>query len=280
MNDPLHDTDLLNSILEHGDYQHLRVERRGFAAVVTLARPEVRNAFNARLIAELHAIFRTLDQADDVRAVVLAGDGPIFSAGADLHWMRASLDFSHDENVNDALAMADMFRAIDNCRHPVIGRIQGAALGGGAGLTAVCDIAIAAEGTSFGFTEARLGIAPAVISPFAVRKIGVSWARALFVTAERFDAQQALALGLVHQVVPAAQLDDAVTATLRDIGASGPAGVRASKLLAKTVLSLPDVEAREMTAATIAGLRVDVEAQEGIRAFLEKRRASWVRDDV
>jgi methylglutaconyl-CoA hydratase len=173
-----------------------------------------------------------------------------------------------------------MFRAIDNCRHPVIGRLHGAALGGGSGLTSVCDIAIAAEGTTFGFTEARLGIAPAVIAPFTVRKIGVSWARALFVTAERFDAQKALQIGLVHAVVPAEQLDDAVTARLRDIGRGGPAGMRAAKLMAKTVLKLPDDEAREMTAATIAGLRVDQEAQEGIRAFLEKRRAEWVRDDV
>lgn len=278
--DSLNNDALLNEILDSEEYQHLRVIRRGFAAVVTLARPEVHNAFNARLIAELHAVFQKLDQDEDVRAVVLEGEGPSFCAGADLNWMRESLAFSHDENVNDALRMADMFRAIDNCRHPVIGRIHGAALGGGSGLTSACDIAIAAEGTVFGFTEARLGIAPAVIAPFAMRKIGVSWARALFVTAERFDAQRALQIGLVHAVVPAGQLDEAVTAKLRDIGRSGPAGVRAAKVMATTVLKLPDAEAREMTAATIAGLRVGEEGQEGIRAFLEKRRAGWVRDDV
>jgi methylglutaconyl-CoA hydratase len=278
--DSLNNDAQLNEILEREEYQHLRVTRRGFAAVVTLARPEVHNAFNARLIAELHAVFQKLDQDDDVRAVVLEGEGPSFCAGADLNWMRESLTYRHDENVNDALRMADMFRAIDNCRHPVIGRIHGAALGGGSGLTSVCDIAIAAEGTVFGFTEARLGIAPAVIAPFAMRKIGVSWARALFVTAERFDAPRALQIGLVHAVVPADQLDEAVTTRLRDIGRSGPAGVRAAKVMASTVLKLPDVEAREMTAATIAGLRVSEEGQEGIRAFLEKRRAGWVRDDV
>lgn len=278
--DSLNNDALLNEILDSEEYQNLRVIRRGFAAVVTLARPEVHNAFNARLIAELHAVFQKLDQDEDVRAVVLEGEGPSFCAGADLNWMRESLAFSHDENVNDALRMADMFRAIDNCRHPVIGRIHGAALGGGSGLTSACDIAIAAEGTVFGFTEARLGIAPAVIAPFAMRKIGVSWARALFVTAERFDAQRALQIGLVHAVVPAGQLDEAVTAKLRDIGRSGPAGVRAAKVMATTVLKLPDAEAREMTAATIAGLRVGEEGQEGIRAFLEKRRAGWVRDDV
>ena len=280
MSDPLNDDDLMNAILERDEYQHLRVTRRGFAAVVTLARPEVRNAFNARLIAELRAVFRKLDQTEDLRAVVLEGEGKVFSAGADLRWMRASLDFSHDENVNDALRMADMFRAIDSCRHPVIGRIQGAALGGGVGLAAVCDIAIAAEGTVFGFTEVRMGIAPAVISPFAARKIGRSWARALFTTGERFDAQLALQMGLIHQVVPADQLDAAVTEKLRALGQSTPAGVRASKLLAMTVLDLPDDEAREMTAATIAGLRVGQEGQEGIRAFLEKRPAAWVSDDV
>lgn len=270
----------LSEILSTGEYQHLRVERHGFAAYVTLARPEVHNAFNARLIAELQAAFQQLDGEDDVRAVVLQGDGPNFSAGADLNWMGASLNYSRDENVEDALRMADMFRVIDNCRHPVIGRIHGAALGGGAGLTAVCDIAIAAEGTRFGFTEARLGIAPAVISPFVLRKIGESHARALFLTAERFDAARAQAIGLVHQVISLDQLDDAVRKTLQHIGQSGPAGVRAAKVMARTVLKLSDEEARETTAATIAGLRVGSEGQEGIRAFLEKRRAGWVSDDV
>lgn len=262
------------------NYQHLIVKRRGIAAYVTLHRPEVHNAFNARLIAELHVAFQTLSADDSVRAVVLAGEGKNFSAGADLNWMRASLDLSHDDNVADALRMADMFRTIDGCRHPVIGRIQGAALGGGAGLTAVCDIAIAEEGARFGFTEARLGITPAVISPFVLRKIGQSNARALFVTAERFDAQRALAIGLIHRIAPVGGLDDAVAATLRDIGQSGPAGVRAAKLMARTVPLLTDEEARETTAATIADLRTSAEGQEGIRAFLEKRRAKWVSDDV
>ena len=263
-----------------GSYEFLRVERRGIAAYVTLARPEVHNAFNARLIAELTDVFQRLSDDDTARAVVLAGAGPSFCAGADLNWMRASLDFTHDENVADALRMADMFRAIDTCRHPVIGRIHGASLGGGSGLTAVCDIAIASDDAKFGFTEARLGIAPAVISPFVVRKIGQSAARALFATAERFDAARALAIGLVHRIVPASELDAAVAATLRHIGQSGPAGVRAGKLMARTVSSLSDEEAREMTAATIAGLRVGPEGQEGIRAFLEKRRAGWVSEDV
>jgi methylglutaconyl-CoA hydratase len=260
-------------------YHHLTVERRGIAAWVTLNRPEVHNAFNEALIAELNDAFTRLSAADDIRAVVLQGAGRSFCAGADLNWMRASLDFTHEQNVADALRMADMFRTIDTCRHPVIGRIHGAALGGGAGLTAVCDIAIASEDCRFGFTEARLGIAPAVISPFATRKIGQSHARALFTTAERFDADRALAIGLVHQVAPLPELDDAVQATLRSIGLSGPAGVRAAKRMAMTVLSMPDAEARDLTAQTIAGLRVSEEGQEGIRAFLEKRTASWAQTD-
>jgi len=261
-------------------YQHLRIDRHGIAAYVTLNRPEVHNAFNARLIAELQEAFDRLSNEDEVRAVVLAGAGPSFCAGADLNWMRTSLDFNHEENVADALRMADMFRAIDSCRHPVIGRLHGAALGGGSGLTAVCDIAIAAEGTRFGFTEARLGIAPAVISPFILRKIGETHARALFVTAERFDTARALTIGLIHQVVPPHELDQAVKATLRSIGQSGPAAVRTAKLMARTVPLLAEDEARATTAATIAGLRVTAEGQEGIRAFLEKRSAAWVSDDV
>lgn len=261
-------------------YEHLRVERRGFAAIVTLSRPEVHNAFNARLIADIQAAFERLSAQDDVGAIVLQGEGRSFCAGADLHWMRASLDFTHDENVADALVLSNMLRAINVCRHPVIGRVHGAALGGGSGLAAVCDIVIATEDARFGFTEARLGIAPAVISQFVVPKIGQSHARALFLTAERFGAQHAYDIGLVHQVVVEAALDDAVTDTLRQIGRSGPAGVRAGKLLARTITDLDGVEARETTAATIAGLRVSPEGQEGIKAFLEKRAASWIRDDV
>ena len=263
-----------------GAYQHLRLDRQGAVATVTLARPEVHNAFNARLIEELRAVFEALDADDGLRAVVLAGEGRNFSAGADLHWMRASLGHTHDENVADAMRMAEMLQAIATCRHPVIGRIQGAALGGGAGLTAVCDIAIAAEGVRFGFTEARLGIAPAVISPFVLPKIGQSHARALFITAERFDAAHALAIGLVHRVVPLDELDATVAATLREIAQNGPAAVRASKVVARTVPLLSAEEAREMTVATIASLRVSPEGQEGIRAFLEKRPPPWVRDDA
>jgi methylglutaconyl-CoA hydratase len=266
--------------LDPGDFPHLQIAQRGIAAVVTLNRPEVHNAFNAQMIAELTTVFQSLSSSDQIRAVVLQGTGRNFCAGADLNWMRSSIEFSHDDNVADAVRLSDMFHAINSCRHPVIGRIHGAALAGGTGLTAVCDIAIAAEDARFGFTEARLGIAPAVISQFVVPKIGQSHARALFVTAERFDAARALAIGLVHRVVPTDQLDEAVTATLREIGQNGPAGMRAAKFMALSVATLDAIEARETAAATIAGLRVSAEGQEGIRAFLEKRRAAWVSDDV
>jgi methylglutaconyl-CoA hydratase len=261
-------------------YQHIRVTRRGATAVVMLNRPEVHNAFNAPLIGDLSRAFAELAGDVTVRAVVLGGEGRTFCAGADLHWMRASMDFSREDNHADALKMADMLTAIDECPCPVIARIHGAALGGGAGLAAVCDIVIAAEDARFGFTEARLGIAPAVISPFAVRKIGVSHARSLFVTAERFSAARAQQIGLVHQVVPAEQLDVAVDATLAAIGQNSPAAVRASKQLARSVLALDPVEARRYTAQTIAELRVSPEGQEGIRAFLDKRPATWVTTDV
>ncbi|HEX9037114.1 MAG TPA: enoyl-CoA hydratase-related protein [Ktedonobacterales bacterium] len=260
------------------NYQHLTMSQNGIAVVVTLNRPDVHNAFNERLIAELTDAFTQFSADESVRAIVLRGAGRSFCAGADLNWMRSSLDATHDENVADALRMADLFRAIDTCPHPVIGRLHGAALGGGAGLTAVCDIAIAADDTRFGFTEARLGIAPAVISPFAVRKIGESHARALFLTAERFDAARALAIGLIHQAVPAAELDEAVSATLRNLGQGSPAGIRVAKRMAMTVTHLPDAEARQLTASAIAGLRVSDGGQEGIRAFLEKRKATWVVD--
>lgn len=261
-------------------YAHVLVERRGTTAFVILNRPEVHNAFNARLIEELSAAFARLSADESVRAIVLRGAGRSFCAGADLTWMRDSLDLSHEENLADALRMASMLEAIDDCPCPVIGRIHGAALGGGVGLTVVCDIAISDEGCRFGFTEARLGIAPATISPFAVRKIGETHARALFTTAERFGADEALRIGLVHRVVPAAELDAAVDATLAEIGKNSPAAVRAAKRVARMATRLPRDEARQMMAATIAGLRVSSEGQEGIHAFLEKRTATWVTSDV
>ena len=241
-------------------------------ARVTLDRPDVRNAFNAEVIRELRDAFIGLSNDDAVRAVVLAGAGKIFSGGADLNWMRSAMDLRYEANVADAEAMSDMFRAIDRCAKPVIGRIHGAALGGGAGLTAVCDIAIAAEGTIFGFTEVKLGILPAVISPFVLAKIGVSHARALFLTGERFDAARARAISLVHEVVPLDQLDVAIERVLGEIRSAGPNAVAAAKALIPRVAAASYDETREITSSAIAKQRTTDEAQTMMRAFLERMK--------
>jgi methylglutaconyl-CoA hydratase len=246
-------------------------------AGVTLARPEVRNAFNADLIEQLHDVFTRITAADDVRAVVLAGEGKVFCGGADVNWMRASLDLTFEANLADAERMSDMFRAIDNCSKPVIARIHGAALGGGAGLAAACDLAIAADDTIFGFTEVKLGIIPATISPFVLAKIGASHARALFLTGERFDAGRAKAIGLVHEVVPAGELDAAVDRRLAEFRTSGPEAVGAAKLLVRRVLDHGYDESRAITTQAIARQRVTPEGQEGLRAFLDHRPPSFAQ---
>ncbi len=246
-------------------------------ARVTLARPDVRNAFNADVIAELRDTFEQLSNDPQIRAVVLKGEGKSFCGGADINWMRGALDLSYDENVADAEKMSDMFRAIDRCSKPVIGRIHGAALGGGAGLTAVCDIALASDDTLFGFTEVKLGIIPAVISPFVLAKIGTSHARALFVTGERFDAARALHIGLVHEVMPAEALDAAVERVLGEIASAGPSAVAAAKALVPQVDAASYDASRDITARAIAKQRTSEEGQEGLRAFLERRKATFAR---
>jgi methylglutaconyl-CoA hydratase len=240
----------------------VRVERDGGVARVTLARPERRNAFDAALIAELTEAFAAVA---DARAVVLAGDGPSFSAGADVEWMRASAELSLDENVDDALRMRRMFEAVDGCPAPVVARVQGHALGGGIGLVACADVAIAAEDAVFGFTEVKLGIVPAVISPFALAKIGPGAARRYFTTGERFDAWTALWMGLVHEVTT--DLDRSVEDVLGELLSAGPEAARAAKALARTPQS------GEETARLIAERRTSAEGQEGLRAFLERRPA-------
>jgi methylglutaconyl-CoA hydratase len=244
----------------------LLIERDGDVLRVTLARPEQRNAFDAALIAELAAAFVDVGRA---RAVVLAGDGPSFCAGADVEWMRSSVDLSYDENVADAMALRRMLEAIDGCPAPVVARVQGHALGGGVGLVACADIAVAAEDAAFGFSEAKLGIVPAVISPFALAKIGPSAARRYFVTGERFDAATALRIGLVHEV--AADLDGAVDRVLGELRTAGPRAARAAKRL---VLDAP-LDGPE-SARRIAERRTSDEGQEGLRAFLERRKPSWL----
>jgi methylglutaconyl-CoA hydratase len=242
----------------------LRVERTGEVLRVTMAKPERRNAFDASLIAELAAAF---DDVGATRVVVLAGDGPSFSAGADVDWMRSSVHLSYDENVADALRLRAMLEAIDSCPAPVVARVQGHALGGGCGLVACCDIVVAERNAQFAFSEVKLGIVPAVISPFALAKIGSSAARRYFVTGERFDAEVALRIGLVHQV--ADDLDAAVEAVNAELLSAGPAAARAAKGLARAPLSGHE------TAERIAAHRTSAEGQEGLRAFLEKRTPDW-----
>jgi methylglutaconyl-CoA hydratase len=242
----------------------LRIERDDGLLRVTLARPETRNAFDAALIAELSEAFVDVGTA---RAVVLAGDGPSFCAGADVDWMRASIELDRDANIADATALRRMLEAIDTCPAPVVARVHGHALGGGAGLVACADVAIAAEDALFAFSEVKLGIIPAVVSPFALAKIGPGAARRYFVTGERFDASTALRIGLVHEVD--ADLDAAVERVLAELRTAGPRAARHAKRL---VLDRPD---GPETARRIAERRTSEEGQEGLRAFLERRKPSW-----
>jgi methylglutaconyl-CoA hydratase len=253
----------------------VRIEREGTRARVTMNRPDVRNAFNAELIAALHDAFAVLSSDDGIRSIVLAGEGKTFSGGADITWMRAALDLSEAENIRDAEAMAAMFNAIERCPKPVVARVQGAALGGGCGLLAAADIAVAASDAVFGFTEVKLGILPAVISPFVIPKIGVSHARALFVTGERFDAAHAQRIGLIHHVVPAGELDTRIATILEEFRSAAPSAIAAAKAVVRDVSATTGDEATALTARAIAEQRTSPEGQEGLRAFLERRPAGW-----
>jgi methylglutaconyl-CoA hydratase len=243
----------------------LRVERDGQILRVTLARPERRNAFDAGLIAELREAFTDVG---DARVVLLSGDGESFCAGADIEWQRSAIDLSFDENVEDAMRLFAMMQAIDGCPAPVVARIQGHALGGGSGVAAAVDVAIAAEDAVFGFSEVNLGIIPAVISPFVLPKIGESAARRYFLTGERFGAETALRIGLVHEVAP--DLDGAVERIVGELLSSGPQAAREAKRLIKT---RPQ---GEETAQWAARMRASDEGQDGLRAFLERRKPGWL----
>ncbi len=268
-------------------YKYLSTKRDGAVEYLTLNRPEVRNAFNEEVIAELTAwtaaaaaAARPASAASDannigLRVVVLAGAGKVFCAGADLTWMSKMVHYSEEENLRDATAMSRMFAALDALPVPLIGRVHGAALGGGCGLAAVCDIVVADDQAVFGFTEVKLGILPAVISPFALAKIGRSAARELFLTGARFPAARAREIGLAHAVVPASELDATVEQYVREILTAGPEGVAAAKALIADVWRLTSKDAMPVTASAIAARRVSPEGQEGMKAFLEKRKPSW-----
>jgi methylglutaconyl-CoA hydratase len=242
----------------------LRIERDGPVLRITLAKPERRNAFDAELIRELHEAF---SEVGDARVVVLAGDGPSFCAGADVEWQRSAIDLSYEENVEDALRLYRMLEAVDTCPAPVVGRIQGYALGGGSGLTACLDIGIASEDAVFGFSEVKLGIIPAVISPFVLARIGPA-ARRYFLTGERFDAETALRIGLVSEVTD--DLDGAVERVVGELLSSGPKATREAKQLIR------DRPGGREAAQTAARLRAGEEGQEGLRAFLDRRKPAWM----
>lgn len=256
-------------------YRFLTTERLGAVEYLTLNRPDVRNALNDEVIAELAAWAARTRGDGRVRVAVLSGAGKVFSAGADVSWMARAAQYTEEENLRDASALSGTFAAIDSLPIPVIGRVQGAALGGGVGLAATCDVVVADEDAVFGFTEVKLGILPAVISPFAIAKIGRSAARELFLTGARFSAARAREIGLVHRVVPAADLDRTVDEYVQEFLSAGPAAIAAAKALIPRVAGRPIEESGPLTAQAIAQRRVSKEGQEGLRAFLEKRKPDW-----
>jgi methylglutaconyl-CoA hydratase len=250
----------------------------GRVTTVTINRPEVRNALNDALIAEFTEWATDVAGDRSVRVVVLQGAGPVFCAGADLTWMSRVATYTHDENLEDARRAARLFHLLDTIPVPLIGRVHGAALGGGSGLAAVCDVVVAESTAVFGFTETTLGIVPAMISPYVVRKIGSSAARALCLSGVRFPASHALAIGLVQQVVPSRSLDRAVSQQVEQFARAAPSAVAATKRLLSEVSGRRPADLLALTAETIAAQRVSAEGQEGIRAFLEKRIPSWVEE--
>lgn len=253
------------------------VETRLEKGVLTVAlnRPESHNAMNPDMISALATIFAELPQRDDVRVVVLTGNGRSFCAGADLAYMRAAADYDFEQNIGDGLAIFDLMHAVDLSPKPVVGRINGAAIGGGVGLVSCCDIAVASEQAVFGFSEVRLGIVPAVISPFVVAKIGTAHARELFLTGERFDGHYAHRVGLVQHVVADDELDARVAERVQQLLQGAPGAQAAAKDLIATVTQQPRAASREFTARMIAERRASDEGKEGMSSFLQKRPPSW-----
>ena len=259
----------------------LQIERQGLVARVWLNRPDVRNAFNEEVIAELGAAFAMLGAEPALRAIVLGGRGKAFCAGADLSWMRAMADFSGEQNRADAQALADMLWAVWSCPVPVVGRVQGDCYAGGVGLASVCDVLVAADGVNFCLSDAKLGLLPGTISPYVIRAMGEQASRRYFVTAERFSAAQAHAIGFVHEVCAPELLDARVDAIVAALVANGPMATRACKKLVQDVAGRPIDEAlRAETARRIADIRASDEGREGVQSFLNKRGPAWLKDVV
>ncbi|TCJ16159.1 enoyl-CoA hydratase/isomerase family protein [Rubrobacter taiwanensis] len=258
-------------------YENLRYEVEGGVARLTLNRPGVHNALNNALIDEIRQAIEEAGRDGAVRAVVISGAGRSLCAGADIDWLRRSIELSYEENVEDMQRLAGMLVAMDECPKPIVARAHGAVLGGGCGLVAASDIVVAAEGARFGFTEVRLGITPSTIAPVAVAKIGVSAAAALFLTGERFGAERAREIGLVHEVVPEGELDAAVRKKVDALLQGGPNALAEAKRLVRALRGIDISEETYTMARQMARTRTSEEGQEGLRAFLEKRRASWIR---
>jgi methylglutaconyl-CoA hydratase len=257
-------------------YRHIEVEQRGAARWLWLNRPEVRNAFNDALVADIANAFADVEAAPDTRVVVVASRGPAFCAGADLNWMRSMASFSHADNHADALKVARMFHAVHSCSRPVVGRVQGDAFGGGVGLAAACDIVVAADAANFVLSEVKLGLVAATISPHVVRAMGARQAARYMLTAEKFDAARAQELGLVHEIVAPQALDAQVERLVQQLLGASPAALAATKRLLADVVEAPvDDVLLAATAKCIADARVSAEGREGIGAFLEKRAPAW-----
>jgi methylglutaconyl-CoA hydratase len=256
----------------------VKYEKRNRVAHVTFNRPEIHNAFNATVITEMRQVFDEIKRDDSLRVVVLTGAGKSFCSGADLNWMRSVINQSFEENLAEANALAELLYSMYTCKRPIIGRINGAAIGGGTGFVAVCDMAIAAQSAVFSFSEVKIGVVPACIGPYVVKRIGEGKTRELFITGERMNADRAHEVGLVNKVVDDDQLDPEVEKLTASVLSSGPEAVAMAKKLISEVPSMTPEEYKPFTAEMIARLRISDEGQEGMDAFLNKRKPGWVND--
>ncbi len=256
---------------------NLTVKVEAYRATVTLTRAEMRNAFNDEVIAELTQVFTELGRRDDVRAIVLAAEGPAFCAGADLNWMRRMADYSREENVVDAGKLAEMLRVIYTCPKPTVARVQGDVYAGGMGLVACCDMAVSVDTASYCLSEVKLGLIPATIGPYVARAMGARAGHRYFLTAERFSAAEAHRIGFVHEVVPAEQLNAKVDELVKALTSAGPAAVRACKQLVQDVAEQTiDAALIDRTVQGIADIRASAEGKEGVQSFLQKRKPNWL----
>lgn len=259
------------------DYTTIKFNKDSGIGRVTFNRPEIHNAFNGSVITEMSHLFSQIENDDDIRMIVLTGEGKSFCAGADLNWMREVIRQSFDENLAESNALANLFHQIYSFKRPVIGRINGAAIGGGTGFVAVCDITIAARSAKFSFSEVKIGVVPACIGPYVIKKMGEGKARELFITGERMNAERAFQVGLINKVVDDDQLDYEVNQLIESILTSGPEAVAMAKKLVSEVPGMTAAQFKPFTADMIAHLRVSGEGQEGMAAFLEKRKPDWVK---